>query len=305
MIVNWGGFSMIFLIAKTVLIIIYNYILLCQLFSMNNYKEGKLYLGQIWIDITKITKDIGDYIFQSLDYGNINVDNIKLFAAPQTPPEVILGVLWLDTKYFEWKKVLDIWWWFGWMPFILEKYVNHYIVCDPCLAAEIKNASIERALVSQEFIIAFNQWALNERTKELEKLELNKMMWSPEYKETIKLVNFSSEFLEKKKSVLNYINMWNEFNQKQHENIILNDSRWEDIQWIENNSQDIVLICHILDKDYVNYNWILAEASRILTPDWEILVVEDKDQEMIDILKKLWIQREEKWGKIICRIKKY
>jgi hypothetical protein len=45
------------------------------------------------------------------------------------------------------------------------------------------------------------------------------------YKETIRIANFSSEFLEKKKSVLNYISMWNEFNQKQHDNIILNPSR--------------------------------------------------------------------------------
>ena len=99
--------------------------------------------------------------------------------------------------------------------------------------------------------------------------------------------------------------MWKSFKKEEHKNIVLNPSRWEEIQWIENDSQDIIFICHILDKSYVNYNWVLAEASRLLKQNWEILIVEDRDKEIIWILKKLWLKREEKWSKVVCNIKRY
>ncbi len=239
---------------------------------MNSYEEGKKYLAQIWIDITKITKQIGDYLFAMLDDRNISTDEIKCFAAPQTPPEDVLGVLWLNKEYFIWKKVLDLWWWLGWMPFLLEEYVDQYVVCDPCFVDVIRANTFDRALSTQEFVISFNQ--------------------KP------------SPFLEKKQKVLDYINVWKRFNQEDHPKIIINSSKWEDINWIENWSQDIVFICHVLDKGYVNYLWIMAEVSRILKSDWDILIVEDADDEMRKVLLRLWLTWQEKDFKIICRIKK-
>jgi len=271
---------------------------------MNNYEEWKKYLGDIWIDISKITHHISDSLFSALYNESINPDEIKCFAAPQTPPEAVLECLWLNVGYFEWKRILDLWWGFGGMPFLLEKYVNQYIVCDPCLLDEVRLSAFDRALTTQEFVTLFNQWILDDRIKEFNKLESNNLVWTNRYNELIKLKTFSANFLEKKKKVLDYIKMRKNFNQEEHPKIIINSSKWEDIQWIENNSQDIVFICHILDKDYVNYNWILAEASRILKPDWEILIVEDADNKMIKILKKLWLKRQEISNKLICRIKK-
>lgn len=239
---------------------------------MNTYEQWREYLNQISIDINKITKQIDDYLFAVLDNGNISTDEIKCFAAPQTPPEDILDVLWLNKEYFIWKKVLDLWWWFGWMPFLLEEYVDQYVVCDPCFVDVIRKSTFDRALNTQEVVISFNQ--------------------KP------------SPFLGKKQKVLDYINMWKTFDEKEHTKIIINSSKWEDIKWIENNSQDIVLICHILDKGYVNYLWIMAEASRILKSDWDILIVEDADDEMRKILVRLWLSWQEIEHKVICRIKK-
>lgn len=187
---------------------------------MNSYEEAKKYLAEIWINVKNITRETSDYIFAVLDYANIDIDQIKCFAAPQTPPEIILDVLWLDKEYFIWKKILDLWWGYGWMPFILENFVEKYIVCDPCFEKVIKNNTLNRAVMTQEVLISFNQ--------------------NP------------SSFLEKKQKVLDYINMRKNFDQNQHPNIIINPSKWEDIQWVEDNSQDLVLICHILDKIYIN-----------------------------------------------------
>ncbi len=239
---------------------------------MNSYEEAKKYLAEIWIDVSKITRETSDYIFAALDDANIDIDQIKCFAAPQTPPEIVLDVLWLDKEYFIWKKILDLWWGYGGMPFLLEDVVEKYIVCDPCFEDIIKENSLNRAFMTQKTIMSFDQ--------------------------------NTSIFFKKKQKVLDYLKMWENFDIQQHPRIVINSSKWEDIQWVEDHSQDVVLICHILDKYYINYAWILAEASRILKPDWEVLIVEDADDEMRKILTKLWLEREEKYSKIVCKIKK-
>lgn len=54
------------------------------------------------------------------------------------------------------------------------------------------------------------------------------------------------------------------------------------------NSQDYVFITNVLWKDSANAEKILAEASRILKPWWQIIVVDDnlKDEFMIKFIKK-------------------
>lgn len=271
---------------------------------MNTYEEWKKYLEQIGVDIGKITKDVGDYIFSVLDYSNSDLNDIKLFAAPQTPPETILSVLWLDINYFEWKKVLDLWWWFWWMPFLLEDMVNQYIVCDPSFMENIKENALNKNIIAQEFFVAWDQEKLSLINKELVDFDFDERNWMYKYNELLDRSNNLSAILDKKQKILDYIDMWKNFNQEKHPKIIINPSKGENIKWVENTSQDIVLICHILDKSYVNYLWIIAEASRILKSDWEILIVEDADDDIRKILKKLWVEREEKWHKVICKIKK-
>lgn len=276
---------------------------------MNSYEEAKKYLAEIWIDVIKITRETGDYIFAVLDDKNIDTDEIKCFAAPQTPPEDILNFLGLDLQYFKWKKILDLWWWFGWMPFVLENYVDSYVICDPCFEQALKNIALNKTISIQE------NW-INNVKKELE--GINNQLNNLQSRQTAARYK-SNDLLEKsndlrniyckniyivKQKVLDYINMRKNFDQNQHPKIIINPSKWEDIKWVEDYSQDVVLICHILDKIYINYLWILAEASRILKSDWEILIVEDADDEMRKILTKLWLEREEKYSKIVCKIKK-
>ncbi|MCF7835316.1 class I SAM-dependent methyltransferase [Candidatus Gracilibacteria bacterium] len=271
---------------------------------MNTYEEGKKYLEQIGVDIGKITKDVGDYIFSVLDYSNSDLNDIKLFAAPQTPPETILSVLGLDINYFEGKKVLDLGGGFGGMPFLLEDMVNQYIVCDPSFMENIKENALNKNIIAQEFFVAGDQEKLSLINKELVDFDFDERNGMYKYNELLDRSNNLSAILDKKQKILDYIDMWKNFNQEKHPKIIINPSKGENIKGVENTSQDIVLICHILDKSYVNYLGIIAEASRILKSDGEILIVEDADDDIRKILKKLGVEREEKGHKVICKIKK-
>lgn len=271
---------------------------------MNNYEEWKKYLGDIWIDISKITHHISDSLFSALYNESINPDEIKCFAAPQTPPEAVLEYLWLNVKYFEWKKILDLWWGFGGMPFLLEKYVNQYIVCDPCFVDSIKESALQRTLKFQESSVAWSKKEFDFSNRELSIFDFDQ--WNREFEyHKLQQKNYNVlSLLKNSTSVLNYLNIWKDFNPMEHPKIIINSSKWEDIQWVETNSQDIVLICHILNKNYLNYFWILAEASRILKSDWEIFIVEVAKDEMRNILIKIWLKWVEKSWKIICKVKK-
>lgn len=271
---------------------------------MNSYEEGKKYLAQIWIDTTKITSISNDSIFSAMNDVPINVNDIKFFVAPQTPPEIILNILWLNSDYFAWKKILDLWWWFWWMPFLLENYVDNYVVCDPCFEENIKDLALQKSISIQEKSIISAKKEFEGIDNQLKNLQSRQT--AARYKSNDLLEqsnNLRNNYVIKQK-VLNYINMRKNFDQNQHPKIIINPSKWEDIKWIENWSQDVVLICHILDKKYLKYNGILAEASRILKDDWEILIVEDIDDDIRKILIKLWLKWEEKNYKLICRIKK-
>lgn len=271
---------------------------------MNTYEEGRQYLYQIWIDMTKITQETSDSVFSTLNDVNINPSEIKLFVALQTPPENILKILWLNSEYFEWKQILDLWWWFGWMPFLLEEYIDQYVVCDPCFEETVKDIALNNTLSIQENFIKESKKKIEVINNQLNNLQSRQTAAKYRYNDLFEQSNDLQNMYVTKQKVLNYINMRSNFDQTKHPKIVINPSKWEDINWIENNSQDIVLICHILDKKYLNYFWILAEASRILKINWEILVVEDRDKDIIWIFEKLWLQWQEKWNKVVCRIKK-
>jgi len=43
------------------------------------------------------------------------------------------------------------------MPFLLEKYVNQYIVCDPCFEYSIVKDAIDRAIITQNYVLDFDK----------------------------------------------------------------------------------------------------------------------------------------------------
>ncbi|MFZ2150659.1 MAG: hypothetical protein WAZ12_04845 [Candidatus Absconditicoccaceae bacterium] len=271
---------------------------------MNTYEEGRQYLYQIGIDMTKITQETSDSVFSTLNDVNINPSEIKLFVALQTPPENILKILGLNSEYFEGKQILDLGGGFGGMPFLLEEYIDQYVVCDPCFEETVKDIALNNTLSIQENFIKESKKKIEVINNQLNNLQSRQTAAKYRYNDLFEQSNDLQNMYVTKQKVLNYINMRSNFDQTKHPKIVINPSKGEDINGIENNSQDIVLICHILDKKYLNYFGILAEASRILKINGEILVVEDRDKDIIGIFEKLGLQWQEKGNKVVCRIKK-
>ena len=115
------------------------------------------------------------------------------------------------------------------------------------------------------------------------------------------------EYLRRRKILMEHLKNWKE-NQVKYW-LILNSSSWDDIKWVDVNSQDIVLIAHTLshiynksDCDIVNF---LSEASKILKSDWKFYIIDYiRDiPEVEKILEKTKLKnyyKVNKWSFVCC-----
>ena len=115
------------------------------------------------------------------------------------------------------------------------------------------------------------------------------------------------EYLRRRKILMEHLKNWKE-NQIKYW-LLLNSSSWDDIKWIDVNSQDIVLIAHTLshiynksDCDIVNF---LSEASKILKSDWKFYIIDYiRDiPEVEKILEKTKLKnyyKVNKWSFVCC-----
>ena len=115
------------------------------------------------------------------------------------------------------------------------------------------------------------------------------------------------EYLRRRKILMEHLKNWKE-NQVKYW-LLLNSSSWDDIKWIDVNSQDIVLIAHTLshiynksDCDIVNF---LSEASKILKSDWKFYIIDYiRDiPEVEKILEKTKLKnyyKVNKWSFVCC-----
>jgi len=269
---------------------------------MNNISEKIEHLENIWINIRQIASES---LFAVLN-SNRTIENggIEKFVAPQTSPQDVLSVLELDEKHFTWKKVLDIGWWFGGMAFVLEDFVNQYTICDPCRNSDLKDELLSKDFGYQQNLVDDTSRDICELHNRIDNFDFDKRFANEEYSALQKKLNRLMSVSSSRKKNLDYIKDWKIFDKIKHPKIIINPSKWEDIQWIENESQDTVIICHVLNKNYISPADVLSEASRILKIGWEILVVEDKGSEIEMVEKMLWIKWEIVWDKVIFRFTK-
>ena len=115
------------------------------------------------------------------------------------------------------------------------------------------------------------------------------------------------EYLRRRKILMEHLKNWKE-NQIKYW-LLLNSSSWDDIKWVDVNSQDIVLIAHTLshiynksDCDIVNF---LSEASKILKSDWKFYIIDYiRDiPEVEKILEKTKLKnyyKVNKWSFVCC-----
>ena len=216
---------------------------------MNNISEKIEYLENIWINIRQIASES---LFAVLN-SNRTIENggIEKFVAPQTSPQDVLSVLELDEKHFTWKKVLDIGWWFGGMAFVLEDFVNKYTICDPCRNSDLKDQLLNKDFGYQQNLVDEASRNIYEVQNRISNLDFDQFFSREEYYELSERERRLMSVSSSRRKNLDYMKDWKNFDNTKHPKIIINSSKWENLKWVENNSQDTVLICHAVSYTHL------------------------------------------------------
>ena len=130
---------------------------------------------------------------------------------------------------------------------------------------------------------------------------LDRLRWYDERKLEI------DEYIKRRREQIAHLKNWKE-NQEKHW-VILNPSSWDNIEWIDQNSQDFVVIAHTLSHIYNKSDWdivnFLSEASKILKSDWKFYIIDyiREIPEMERILEKTNLKKYykvNKWSFVCC-----
>lgn len=258
---------------------------------MNYTPENTIWrLVSIWLKSTNIQTSTQFQLLDSISRKSVdgNARHIptieKIRVAPMISYEEILTDIFKNKetteKYFRWKKVSDVWWWFSWLPGIVWKVASEISIIDPLFWEDFW-----KLLVRDYKRI---EWFLYES---MTKLEENKNS------DDKNLLEIRKNNVEKYTKVLNNLKYWFRWNLWTNTRLI--NCVWEDINEIQSLSQDIVFCKNILWKENTNNIKILLEAERILKIWWEIYIITDDDwyntnfldwllnQELV-IFRKLW-----------------
>lgn len=255
-------------------------------------------LSQIWINVSEEDFDFDPNLTDRELKEKHSPNETNIHIAPMLTTKSMFEMIWLDKDYFQSKKVTDIWWWFTALPFELKEIVSSLEIVDTCFGSDIERLIDIDITLLEKFILS-DKKTLKEKNEYLAKLKLEldyyidyytpkwqSIFLDIEWKiiETKKIIDSFNKSLPRKTQVVDELKMWKEQIQQWNrvnnnlglQNVHLNNSVWEDIKWIANESQDIVFINHLLTKGKVNPYLILAEASRIVKSGWEIIVVNDE-----------------------------
>ena len=153
-----------------------------------------------------------------------------------------------------------------------------------------------------EWIRSDVEKTLNESNDEDEKLECRqKLKWYDG------LQVQKNEYSDRHKQLLNHLKNWKE-NQKKYW-LILNPSSWDNIQWIDANSQDMVVIAHILwhiyNRSSLNIKDFLDQWYKVLKSGWKLWIIDyvwdienlEKILEKTDLKKYYKVNR---WSFVCC-----
>jgi len=115
-----------------------------------------------------------------------------------------------------------------------------------------------------------------------------------------------NDYLNRRKMLLKHLDSWEEEQIKNW--LILNPSSWDDIEWIGDDGQDIVVIWHTLSHIYKQWwkiRWFLEEAERIVKDSWKVWIIDycwDNRwfEEKLDKSEMKEYYREVKWSFVCC-----
>lgn len=191
--------------------------------------------------------------------GNMPIDN----TAVNLSIKKLLELQGIDIESLEWKKILDIWGWFTGLPFLLNEINTEVNIVDPIFSSDIlfeteKNKKKLLWLVErfdEKNYKAYEKWDY-ERQEYLYNLnyEFNNIFSDLTSWENTDITN-------------NSFSVW-----KTKVNIY--STTWENISWIENESQDLIFINHTITKNQVNPYILLNKAYELLKVGWKMYITE-------------------------------
>ena len=234
----------------------------------------------------------------SLEERNNKYENSdgSILVAPQTSWLKTLRILWFEEinwvyNNFIWKKVTDLWSGLGWFILEIESSCDQINAVDPLYVNKNKFELLIRDKERLKNMISHSVWFLNTKKAKCEELagQLNRLfMLAPNPRNIDEISNLETQKDEKhrsikiidewllwKKEVLEDVKKWEErwFNDSEKIKIIW---RAGENTGINSNTQDYVLIKHLINKDSVNSNKLLNEALRITKNGWNIFIIDDK-----------------------------
>ncbi len=218
-------------------------------------------------------------------YFDESPEALNSLVAPQTSGAKILDMFHFEKKgdiypEFENKKVTDIWWWFSSLVFELSPSVQEITIVDPIFAYDRKTQLIKEETRAEN------------RMKIFETLKID----SPE-----DILMLRKKNKESSQEVLDGIKEWRDYAVDTYKNICLNTSLAQHIEWIEEESQDIVFLNFVLDKLQGNESkekeilTALDNAYRISKIWGKIYGIHDKvrsEDEIVHALEKTKYERK-------------
>lgn len=240
--------------------------------------------------------------------------NVKSIC-PNWDTSDFLDFMNLKLEDCTWKNITSVGWWFGIFEMDAAKEWANVTIVDPMFSDK---SLLDSKL--QENIHWLNKKTNWESSNLVERLRmevaetLSSSRYPDKYGEVLDRLRWYDErkleideYIKRRREQIAHLKNWKE-NQEKHW-VILNPSSWDNIEWIDQNSQDIVVIAHTLSHIYNKSSWnirdFLQQWYKILKSDWKLYIIDyvwdiknlEKILEKTE-LKKYY--RVNKWSFVCC-----
>ena len=239
---------------------------------------------------------------------------------PNWVTDNFLDFMDLNLEDLKGKNITSIGWWFGIFEMYAVQNGAKVTIVDPMFMDEnyvnlklqenidwIKDKIKRQKRGILEWVRNDVEKTLKESNDENEKLECKEKLKWYDWLQSEKDV-----YSDRHKQLLNHLRNWKE-NQKKYW-LILNPSSWDNIQWVDTNSQDMVVIGHILWHIYNKSSWnirdFLEQWYKILKSDWKLWIIDYvwDIKNLEKILEKTELKKyykANKWSFVCCFDKKW
>lgn len=235
--------------------------------------------------------------------------------SPNWITENFLDFMNLKLEDCKWKNISSIGWWFWIFEMDMARNWANVTIVDPMFAN--KQWIDVKLKENMDWMKEKSRWKNEGKFEKMKSEIMDVLAESKDEKEVAEaqenLQRYNErqaeieEYLRRRKILMEHLKNWKE-NQIKYW-LILNSSSWDDIKWVDRNSQDVVLIAHTLSHIYNKSDWdivnFLSEASKILKSDWKFYII-DYIRDIPDVEKVLEktklknYYKVNKWSFVCC-----